>query len=54
MVRLKILSLLVLLICSTGFAGGIQDGGEWKYDLIMGGNRMGTCTVTGIPVKDGK
>ncbi len=53
MARLKILSVLALLSCSTGFAGGIQDGGEWKYDLIMGGNRMGACTVTSTPVQNG-
>ncbi|MBN2321204.1 MAG: transglutaminase family protein [Acidobacteria bacterium] len=53
MVRLKLFPALALLFCSASFAGGIQDGGEWTYDLIMGGNRMGRCMVTSTPVQNG-
>ncbi len=53
MARLKYLPIVMFLYCSVSYAGGIQGGGEWKYDLIMGGNRMGTCIVTSVLVENG-
>jgi hypothetical protein len=42
-----------LPLCIVSAARGIDQGGEWKYDLHMGGNRIGTCTITSSPARDG-
>jgi hypothetical protein len=42
-----------LPLCLVSTARGIDQGGEWKYDLHMAGNRIGTCTITRSPVRDG-
>jgi hypothetical protein len=42
-----------LPLCFGSAARGIDQGGEWEYDLHMGGNRIGTCTITRSPARDG-
>ena len=41
------------VFCPGAVAGGIDQGGEWRYDLYMGGDRVGTCTVSSTPASDG-
>jgi transglutaminase-like putative cysteine protease len=52
--RAWIAGMMFFLSLCLGFpAGGIDHGGEWKYDLHMGSDTVGTCTITRSPVQNG-